>query len=129
MIRGLWYQQDEAIIDIKLSNADADYYKYDPMSELLTRREIIKKYKHSKYCHDQQKHSPPFYLSIDGMLGRKYLVVLAQLSQTMADKMGKPILSVWGWINGQFAIMVLRSYSCMIHRDQLPSPLQERDPA
>ena len=34
------------------------------------------------------------------MLGRESLVILAQLSQIMADKMDKPIFHMQGWING-----------------------------
>ena len=35
MIRSLWYQQSEAIIDVKLGGPDADSYKCDPIVELL----------------------------------------------------------------------------------------------
>ena len=31
MIRGLWDRQEEAIIDIKLGDSDADFYKYERM--------------------------------------------------------------------------------------------------
>ena len=35
MFRGLWYLQVNAIIDVKLGDADADTYKYEPMAVLL----------------------------------------------------------------------------------------------
>ena len=54
MIRGLWDCQVDAIIDIKLGDAEADTYKYEPMTSLLARWENIKKYKHGKHCHNQQ---------------------------------------------------------------------------
>ena len=34
MIRGLWGQKSEAIINVKLGNADMDSYKFDPMATL-----------------------------------------------------------------------------------------------
>ena len=37
MIRGLWDRQFDAIIDVKLVDADANTYKYDPMKSLLAR--------------------------------------------------------------------------------------------
>ena len=80
MIRGLWDRQVDAIIVVKLVDADADTYKYEPMTSLLARWENIKKDKHGKHCHDQRKHFLPFVLSVDGMLGRESLVVLSQLS-------------------------------------------------
>ena len=35
MIQVLQDQQDDAIIDVKLGDADADSYKYEPMAALL----------------------------------------------------------------------------------------------
>ena len=40
-------------------------------------------------------------------------VVLATLSRLMAKKTEEPILHVKGWVNGQVAIEVVRSYSRM----------------
>ena len=37
MIKGLWDRQVEAIIDVKLGYADADTYKYKPMTVILAR--------------------------------------------------------------------------------------------
>ena len=56
MILGLWDRQVETIIDVKLGDADADSYEYEPVVALLDRWETIKKDKHGKHFHDQQKH-------------------------------------------------------------------------
>ena len=79
VIQGLWYQQVEDIIDIKLGNSDTDYYKYELMTELLALWETIKKDKHDKHCNDQGKHFSPFVISLGGMIGKEALAVLAQL--------------------------------------------------
>ena len=55
MIQCYWGRQDEAIIDVKLGDADADSYKYEPIVALLSRWETINKGKHVKHCHDQRK--------------------------------------------------------------------------
>ena len=65
MVRVLWDIQVDDIIDVKLGNADADTYKYDPMTYLLARWEKIKKDKHVKHCHDQWKHFFPFIISVE----------------------------------------------------------------
>ena len=80
MIRGLWDRQVDAIIDVKLGDADGDTYKYNPMTALLAMWENIKKDKHGKHCHDQWKMFSPFVLSVDGILGRESLVVISKLS-------------------------------------------------
>ena len=53
MIRGLWNRRVDAIIDVKLGDADADTYKYEPTTSLLTRREEIEKDKHAKHRHSR----------------------------------------------------------------------------
>ena len=80
MIQGLWDRKVEAIIDVKFGDADADSCKYEPMATLLARWVTINKNKHSKNYNDQRKKFSPFVLSVDGILGRESLVVLAQLS-------------------------------------------------
>ena len=53
MIRVLWDRQVDAIIDVKLGDADANTYNYEPMTALLSSRDKIKKDKHGKHCHYQ----------------------------------------------------------------------------
>ena len=52
---------------------------------------MIKKNKHGKHCHDQEKYFSPFVLSVDRMLGREALVILYQLIQVMAEKREEPL--------------------------------------
>ena len=128
MVRGLWDSQVDAIIDVKLGDADADTYKYEPMTAILTRWENTKKEKHGKLYHDERKLFSPFVLSADGILGREALVVLSQLIRFMAEKREESLLKVGGWIKGRIKIAVARSYSRMIRGYRLPSLLWERDP-
>ena len=69
----------------------------------------------------------PFVLSVDGIIGKEALVVLANLSRLMAAKPEEPISHVCGWVNGRIAITVVRSYSHMIRGARLPSPLRDRE--
>ena len=70
----------------------------------------------------------PFVLSVDVMVGRKFIVVLFQLRRIMAEKREVPLLQLRGWVNRRIAVAIARLYSRMIRRDGLPSPLRERDP-
>ena len=124
MIRGLWDRQFNAIIDVKLVDADADTYKYDPITSLLNMWENIKKDKHGNHCHNQRKYFLLFVLSVDGMLGREALSVLFQLSQVISEKREEPLFQVRGWVNVRIGIAVVRSYSRMNRGSQVPSPLR-----
>ena len=128
LIRGLWEQQTDAIIDIKLSNADANTYRFEPMDKLLARWEKTNKDKHSEHCHKQWKYFPQFVIYVDGMIGKESLVILTNLIRLMAEKMDEPISHVHVWINGRSEIAAARSYSQIICGDRLPSPLRDRDP-
>ena len=46
MIQVLCYRQAESIIDVKLSNPDADSYRFQSMAELLASWKKINKHKH-----------------------------------------------------------------------------------
>ena len=89
-------QQVEAIIDVKLGNTYENSYKYKPMAALLSPWETIKKDKHGKHCNNQRKHSSPFSLSSDGIIGREAQVVLVKLSHITAAKLDEPITHVQG---------------------------------
>ena len=49
MIRGLWERQTDTIINVKLGDAVAGTYIFQPMAALLDRWDKIKKYKHGKH--------------------------------------------------------------------------------
>ena len=70
MVRGLWDCQVDAIIDVKLGDADVDTYKYELMKALQARWEKINKDKHGKKCHNKRKHFSPFFILVDRILGR-----------------------------------------------------------
>ena len=55
-IQGLWDKKVEANIYVKLGDADADSYKYEPMAALLDQWEAIKKDKNGMKCNDQRKN-------------------------------------------------------------------------
>ena len=80
------------------------------------------------YCNYQRKHFSPFVLSVDGMIGKEALVVLATLSLIMAVKMEESILRVKGWVNGRIKIAVTRSYSWIIRGYWVPSLLWTQEP-
>ena len=80
LIRGLWDRHTNTIIDVKLSNANADIYRFDPMDQLRDWWDKTNKDNHGKHCHEQGGKNSPFVIYVYGMLGRESLVVLLNLS-------------------------------------------------
>ena len=107
---------DRSIFCVRFGDADVETWDPVRMDKLLAGCDKTKKDKHGKACYDQQRHFSPFVLSVDGVMGKEALVVLALLSQLMATKMDEPILHVTGWVNGRIVIKFSRSYSRLLHR-------------
>ena len=77
-----------------------------------------------QHYQDQPKQVSQFVLSVDDMMGKEAQVVLATLSQLLAAKMEELILHIKGWFKGWIVFTVARSYSKVIHRAWVPSPLR-----
>ena len=109
IILGLCERQTDAIIDIKLGDADAETYRYEPTHKLLYCWGEINKEKYVKNCHKQRKLFYLFTLLLDGVLGREILVVHVNLSRIVSVKMNESLSHVLGWIIGQIAITIASS--------------------
>ena len=78
-IRGLWEIQTEAIIDARFGDADADTWKPEVMDNLLDWWEKPTR-KSTKRTVMTNTFFSPFVLSVDGIIGKEALVLLANLS-------------------------------------------------
>ena len=56
IIQGLWDRKTDTIIYVKLGDADADTYRFEPMLTLLDWWEKMKTDNHGNHYHKQQKH-------------------------------------------------------------------------
>ena len=126
LIQVLWEIQSEDIIDVRLEDPGCDSYKKYPIGTILASWGN-KKGKHINHCHEQQKYFSPFLLSVDVIIVKEALVVLANFSQPMAAKMEEPISHMQGWVNIWITIAVKISYSRMIRGAFLLSPLWGRE--
>ena len=70
----------------------------------------------------------PFPLEVNGMIGKKDLVLPTNFSRIMAEKHKETISHVHGWVNGQILLAVTRLYSLMIRGAHLPILLWDREP-
>ena len=98
------------------------------MDKLLEGWKKPKKENNLQACYYQRRHFSMFVLSVDGIIGKESLVVLATLIRIIAAKMDKPILHVTVWVNGHTAIAVTRLYSRVLRLAQSPSILRTRKP-
>jgi hypothetical protein len=87
LFRGLWKNQHEAMVDIRVTDTDANAYKHQNPLDVLRKqeKEKKKKYPHDVLrkqekekkkiylgaCLDQRRSFVPFVVSTDGLIGRE----------------------------------------------------------
>ena len=79
LTRGLWENHTEAIIDIIFVYADADTYKKKGMDKLLPRWGKLRITRMGNTV-TSNGNFYPFFLSVDGILGKESQGILATLS-------------------------------------------------
>ena len=67
--------------------------------------------KHCQACCNLRRHFSRFVLSVDGVMGKKALFILATLSQLMSARLDKSISHFTGCFNSRIIIAVARLYS------------------
>jgi hypothetical protein len=68
LFKGLWKNQHETIVDIRVTDTDANTHKHQNPQDLLRKQEKEKKY--PRACLDQRRSFVPFVVSTDGLIGR-----------------------------------------------------------
>ena len=80
LIWGLWESQTDAIIDVRFGYSGVDTYNNEPIDNLQACWMKHNKDNQGNHCNNEQKYFPSFFISIDGIIGKKALIVLANLS-------------------------------------------------
>jgi hypothetical protein len=113
LIRGLWQQGTDAIIDVRITDLDAkSNISLAPMKVLAAQHEREKKRKYLEPCLEQCRHFSPFVVSTDGLIGKEAQTIMKKLPARLAEKSGKPYSVVCGYANGaRMSIAIVRATS------------------
>jgi hypothetical protein len=89
LFRGMWQNQHDTIIDIRVTDTDANAYKHsDP--HIVLKRQVTEKKKYLRACLDQRRSFVPFVVSTDGLLGLEAKNPLKRISVRLAAKWEQP---------------------------------------
>ena len=126
LVRNLWKQGSDCIIDVRVTNLDApSYASRDPASVLASH----KKQKKKKYVEEflmQRRTFSPFVLSSDGMLGFEANNVLKQLARILADKWDRPYSAVCGMVKARISIACVRATHLCLRGSRVPVSTMSR---
>jgi hypothetical protein len=108
LIRGLWAQGRDCIIDICVTDTDAKSNLSRDPAKVLEAYKWEKKRKYLKDCLEQHLHFTPFVVSSDGIIGREAKTLMNKLSaMLLAENWEKLYAEVCGIVNDQMSIVIV----------------------
>ena len=72
-------------------------------------------------CLNQRRHSTPFEVSCEGLLGKEADVFLKRLSMKLAEKWHRPYSQTVSFVKTRFAISLVRAKNRCIRGSRIPT--------
>jgi hypothetical protein len=91
VVRGVFAPQQDAYIDIRVTDTDASSHRDMAVAAVLKAQEREKRLKHGPWCAQRRAHFVPFVMSVDGALGDEAEELVGLLGAGLAAKRGKPL--------------------------------------
>lgn len=128
LIRGLWARGTDCILDIRVTDTDAQSNRSKDPKEVLAQHEQQKKKKYLAACLAQRRHFTPFVVSADGLLGNEAQSVLQNLSARFAEKSGKSYSAVCGFMRAHMSIAIVRATHLCLRGSRIPTSFMSHRP-
>ena len=119
-IRGLYEKQTEALLDIRVTDTDAESYKHKSLEQVLKQQETEKKRKYKKACEERRCHFTPFVASTDGALGWEAQSFIRRLGRELAIKWHRDYSQVIGLVRTRLSFAILRATVLCIRGSRRP---------
>jgi hypothetical protein len=121
LFRGLWKNQHETIVDIRVTDTDSNAYKHLNPHDVLQKQEKEKRAKYLRPCLEQRRSFVPFVVSTDGLLGREAKNLLKQIALRLTAKWEQPYSVVRGFVNARINLAILRATNLCIRGSRVPA--------
>ena len=126
LFRGLWQNQHETIVDIRVTDTDANAYKHSNPHVVLKRQEKEKRKKYLRACLEQRRSFVPFVVSTDGLIGPEGKNLLKQIALRLTAKWEQPYSVVRGFVNARINLAILRATDLCIRGSRVPASKMSR---
>ena len=120
IIKGLFEQNQDCIIDVRVTDTDAPSYRTRNPYSVIKSQEAEKKKKYLRLCLEQRRTFVPFVVSVDGIIGREGRSLLKQITLRLADKWKKPQSVVAGIVRSRMSFAILRATNYCIRGSRTP---------
>ena len=118
LIRGMWVNRQDAIINVRITDTDQPSAKMRDPAKVLQSQE--KKRMFLKACQQQRRAFTPFVTSVDGLLGLEARSVLKRLAQQLAVKWQKQYSRFCGIVCSCISIACVRASHQCIRSTRIP---------
>ena len=119
--RDYWARGTDCILDIRVTDTDAQSNRSKDPKAVLAQHEQQKKKKYLAACLAQRRHFTPFVVSADGLLGNEAQSVLQNLSARFAEKSGKSYSAVCGFVRAHMSIAIVRATHLCLRGSRIPT--------
>jgi hypothetical protein len=111
VVRGVFAPQQDAYIDIRVTDTDASSHRDMTVAAVLKAQEREKRLKHGPWCAQRRAHFVPFVMSVDGAMGEEAEELVGLLGAGLAAKRGKPLQETMRELRLQLALASARGTS------------------
>jgi hypothetical protein len=111
LVRGVYAPQQDAYLDIRVTNTDASSHRAMTVDAVLRKQEREKRLKHGPACAQRRAHFVPFVMAIGGALGEEAEEFVGRLGVGLATKRGKPLHETMRDIRLRLAVASARGTS------------------
>lgn len=120
LLRGLFSNATDCIIDVTIVDLNAQTYRNRSTESVLKQKEREKKRHYLKPCQNQRRHFAPFVASTDGALGKEAKAILQTIAHRLSEKWQQPKSTVMSYISGKIAITLARACHRCLRGSRVP---------
>ena len=120
LVRGFWNRQIPCIIDIRVTDTDANSYSTRSVDKVLRGQEKDKKRKYLTKCLNARTHFTPFVVSVDGVLAPEAKAFVKRLCQRLAERWERPYSQIIQYVNVRLSLAILRATTFCIRDCRTP---------
>ena len=113
-MHGLWERGSGCVLDIRITDTDANSYKDISSAKVLERAAKAKKAKYLQACLDRRRSFTPLVYSVDGMVCKEVKAFEKRIACLLAEKWDRPYSEMVGYVRGRMGMVVIRSNTVLL---------------
>ena len=111
---GLYKRGQSAVMDICVTDTDANSYKQTSSEKVLEKAAKRKKDKYLDACLERRRSFVPLVYSVDGMACKEARAWEKRVASLLASKMDRPYSEMCGFVRSRMSLAIVRSNTLLL---------------